>query len=211
MLGTIVVGRTSNTRIVQARCALRRSWVGRVVGPPTFLLILVCLSGCQRASSPPAQSPMGEAVTATRQQAAKHFHIFRTRGRRLPREFVRGLPSIPSHPDWSLARALSKDAWIAPAQRQLCLAQGLVTKEIAVTCSGIEHVLAHGIFIASLAPPGMPTLGPRRVVIGLAPDGIESVLLITPGYRTVKVPVNHNVFIRQDALASSPASVRLVP
>jgi hypothetical protein len=52
--------------------------------------------------------------------------------------------------------------------------------------------------------------GPRREIVGLAPDGTHSVRLITSGHKTVTLPVKHNVFVQQDNIPASPQTVTLI-
>lgn len=81
---------------------------------------------------------------------------------------------------------------------------------MAVTCTRTQRALSHGIFIASLRDPSMHGPGPRREIVGLAPDKTRVVHLITPNFKTVVVDVNRGVFVHQDNIPASPGSVTLI-
>ncbi|HEY6730852.1 MAG TPA: hypothetical protein VI039_07500 [Solirubrobacterales bacterium] len=57
----------------------------------------------------------------------------------------------------------------------------------------------------------MHVSGPRREIVGLAPDGIAAVQIFTPNHKSVRVKVRQGVFVRRDNIPASPQSVTLLP
>lgn len=155
-----------------------------------------------------------DGVRQPHRQLLDHFRILGAPPIGLPTSIASNLGEAPFHADWGLARDLSppghSDAWVVPAGEQLCLIRREVDAALSVVCANDEQVLAHGIFITSLLDPSMQKRGPRREIIGIAPDGTAAVQLGTPNFKSVRVAVVHNVFVLRDDIPTALQSVRLL-
>lgn len=164
-----------------------------------LLLPLIALSACGE------QGTRGVGVPISR-----HFHVFRLDTPGLPWLLAQQLGPPPFEAKWSRAREVRKDLWALPARERVCLVQQQSGGSIGVACTRIRQALSHGIFIASLKDPSMRTPGPQREIVGLIPDGVREVRIITPGHRTVTATVSRNLFVQRDNIPASPQTVTLL-
>ena len=147
---------------------------------------------------------------ATYVPISDHVRIFRLDAAGLPEPLAKKLSPAPSGVNWSLEQLIEEDVWAVPARDRVCIVQQESQGAISVTCTRPNRVISHGIFVASLKDPSMHGPGPRREIVGLAPDGTHRVRLITSGHKTVTIPVRRNVFVQRDNIPASPQTVTLL-
>lgn len=154
----------------------------------------------------------GEPVNTSHPFGSASFSVFDQGRTGLPKSLERRLPPAPRSIRWSEAHRLvgiGPKVWAFLGEDELCLLGQEGAASITVVCTGRRRALEHGIFIASVRDSSMSDSGPVREVIGLAPDSAGVVHLITPGSKSVTVPVDHNVFIWRDDVPASPLTAVL--
>lgn len=185
------------------------------VGSTVLLLSLTLFAACggSRRDHPPALKERRSEQVAQKVPALllRRFQIFRLPVASEPPAVLQRPRPTPFGMKWALAHRLHGPVWAAPARERICLAQQQPDEGLSVVCTRISQILDHSIFIVSLKDPSMQGLGFRREIVGLAPDGTRKVRLITPGYRTATVPVDHGVFVHRDDIPASPLTTTLLP
>ena len=178
----------------------RARWLALSAAALCLLLALVLI--LQRAGD--SQHPSRDLG------AAAKFRILRQPADGLPPSLSKQLHPAPFGAKWSLSRKVHEDLWAVPTGRHICLVRSQAGGAVSVVCAPNQRALSHGIFIASLQDPSMKGPGPRRKIIGVAPDKAPAVRLITPNFRTVTVRVHRNVFVQRDNIPASPLTATLI-
>lgn len=75
-----------------------------------------------------------------------------------------------------------------------------------MTCTSIAEALKHGVVTAMLPKNPLSSVE-RRLIVGIVPDGISTVVVSTPGNKSPVVPVVRNVFVLRDSVNEPPESV----
>lgn len=191
-------------------CGLRGRWLA--VSAALFLLLIGVLAGYSRQDNTPPfpRNADTSTVRSVPRAIGKRFSLFRSPPVGLPFSLVARLEAPLFGANWAHAQKLRWGTWAMPARKQVCLVKQRPDRAIAVTCTPIGEILSSGMFVASLQDPSMKAPGPQREIVGLAPDGTSGVRVLTPGYRTVTVGVNRNVFVQRDNIPASPQTVILL-
>jgi|GEM_PF-5440867 len=135
------------------------------------------------------------------------FSFLRTPPERLPRNVMRLLPRRRGGPNWASAQRVPKLhqlAWVVSGKDYACL---LDTREAAeavgITCTSVSQMTRSGIFTAYLTDASRP----RRIVVGLAPNYVSKVRVLTHGFSPVTIPVISNTFLLRDAVPEPPEHI----
>ena len=161
----------------------------------------------QRSATPPA------AVAAVSPAQAASFAILR-RPLRASDAFAplhAGAGPLGANPD--LARTLREPRGglsaglvsVVPASSAVCLRVPFTDGAAQWWCQGLARARA-GNLILALRPPGALSAGGVQVLVGLVPDGVRSVTVITAGAARV-VRVRDNVY---DVALIAPRTVSMV-
>ena len=189
---------------------------GRWLGAAVLLLVMLSMAVKVLEQGPPSESPSergnasGGSVRALPNLITDNFSLFRSPSSSLPFSLMTHLGSSSLGAYLPFAQRLHMGAWVVPEVERVCLIKQKKDGAVTAACARIERVLSHGIFVASLKDPSMRGSGPRRKIIGLAPDRTHAVRLITPNFTDVTVDVSRGVFVHRDNIPASPQSVTLI-
>jgi hypothetical protein len=188
--------------------------MSQLVASAAFFFSILMLTGCAGDEQQPVSETSAEAsqeIQEVPHLLKENFRTFRMDDAGIPLSLVALLGPPPFGANWALAREVHNGTWAVPARGHICLVQQQQPEGSAsVACTQTRRALTNGILAASLKDPSMSGPGPRREIIGLTPDGTQRARLITPGYRTVTVPVNSGVYMHRDNIPASPLTATLV-
>lgn len=141
----------------------------------------------------------------------------------LPLSIVRALGSTHLYgANWTLAQALPHSpwpAWLVPGRGYVCLMQQESPRSgIGLACTSTEATLTSGVFITTISARATPGSArsrrsarpARRTVVGVVPDGAESVRVYTRGGQPRRARVADNVFSLRDSDLAPAESIALV-
>lgn len=102
-----------------------------------------------------------------------------------------------------------RQVWALPAGRQFCLLDRSIEGGVGVVCRSVMRVVRSGIMSTILQDPakGQPA---KRSVVGFVPDKAKRVRIHTPGFPTVTLPVERNVFVLTDHIPQPPEMIELL-
>jgi hypothetical protein len=143
-----------------------------------------------------------------------HFRIFDSPAEGLP-PLVETILRRPLHgSNWSLAQSLAGTpwpVWAVPGQGVLCLlSQERTGGGIGSSCSSIKRAIKYGLFASSLADRATGASRPKRVVIGIVPNGISGVKVFTTGKPARNSLVSHNTFVLRDRVLEPAEQISLL-
>ena len=185
--------------------------------------IVMAVTGCQLGCGgtahdrrPPisATSKSGAPSQGLSARQRRNFEILNTKPEPLLAS-VKDTLRYPTHgANWSLAQRLDTaggaSIWVVPANEALCLVGEQARGAVSVTCTPTTEALKHGLVTTSL-DDGTPGASPaRRVIVGVAPDGVTKVRIETPGFRSATVPVTRNTFLLRDSVGKPPEALKLL-
>lgn len=183
-----------------------------------FLFVVVLNNEGVRDEHPPHpdSNTVSAAPTSSTKSSfshlASHFSILRDSNSEVPESVVQQMGSLAPKPDLSRARLVYSDllrrTWAVPTAQRICLIDES-KKEVGASCGGIGRVLKQGITITLLDDPG-PGTPAERSIIGLVPNGVRQVQVLTPGYRSHLVQVQENVFVLTDQIPEPPEWIELI-
>lgn len=121
------------------------------------------------------------------------------------------LAKVAPQVDWDLAQLLEaapRAVWAGVESDGMCLAS-LESEGARHVCSKTKRLLKHGLFLTFLG--GRTGAGiARRQIVGIVPDGVRNVRVISQGAEPVLLPVDGNVFILNDQWPEPPMAVILL-
>jgi hypothetical protein len=182
------------------------------------LLVLVLLSlgflSCGSEQGPTDRVPSALAHESVDQRQLAGFELFRTRPEGLPSE-VRKFLTKPGYPmQWGMAQLLpvrlKGKFWLVPGAGHLCLV--VENEPIAGRfCATTKNVLKHGVSAVFLRAPGTPWFGTpgRRLIVGVAPEGVRDVLILTDGKKGHAWVRSHGIFTLSDSVNDPPREILL--
>jgi hypothetical protein len=163
------------------------------------------------------------AIRSVPERVQAAFSVFRSPPEGLPLDVKQTLRQPTYGAKWALAQRLSGTpwpAWAIPGRGFVCLVdQQARGGGVGQVCTTTKRLLANGAFKASIsAPPqtgqdnfaASKTKPAKRVVFGLAPDGVRIARVNTPGFASGSAPVDRNVFVLRDKTDSPPETITLV-
>jgi hypothetical protein len=198
---------------VQSRC---RRGVNRGFGSVFALLLLAAVAGCGTnqattggtGSTAPA-APHQVSASAGSGDAVPHrlaasFALLRAPADGMPARVKRAL-HVPFHGMlWDQSRrlpVLSPDEyWLAPGTKYVCIvALSSAPVSVGTVCATIQEALRHGIANTSLGYESG-----ERTIVGVAPDGVRSVLMHCRKSNS-NIRVRHDgIFTLRDAVMEGP-------
>jgi hypothetical protein len=172
-------------------------------------------SGASQASSH-SSSPRPEwsipVVSKTQRPQWVNFSVLRGAPEGLPGSMRQRMRHPTFGMSWRLAQRLPfpnyGSFWLVPANGFLCLL-GQRPGVVNQVCGRTRQVLVHGLFIAFLGAGAEKLVyGTRRFIIGVVPDRIREVLIVTDGSR-VGASVIDNAFVQRNNLSDPPSRLIL--
>jgi hypothetical protein len=115
----------------------------------------------------------------------------------------------PVHRGWLILATLSRRMWAVPMTAKMCLVDESVSAGLGVTCTSTGNFLRRGLLNTFLDDP-VSTTPAKRSIAGIVPDGVDRVRLHTPGFPTIALPVQDNVFLSTDRIPEPPETVEFV-
>ncbi len=184
------------------------------------LLLVAGVASCGSATPDHAEPRPGSTHPAPRvlerlSRIQRHnFALLRTPPEGLPARVRRLVSGSPAAMNPALAQRIPVTVpgsyWLVPGIGQLCVVSEVPwTPGIATICTRTQNAIKHGTgtitFIpAKQAPAGMP----RRLLVGIAPDGARTALIRTKS-SVAAVPVVNGVFVLRDSLRGPSDSIEL--
>ncbi|HXE45082.1 MAG TPA: hypothetical protein VN635_07780 [Conexibacter sp.] len=96
-------------------------------------------------------------------------------------------------------------AWVVPGDGYICVVQDATATS---ACDSTQGVVENGISVLKKLPPtSAPRLGPRYLLLGMAPDDVRIVRILPDRGQPTAVPVQQNVFV---SLSSTPVRAAVV-
>ncbi len=142
-----------------------------------------------------------------------HFALLRGTPEGLPLRIARTLPPGGGvGANWRLAQRLPTlipAAWVVPGRGYLCMIESPPEGSVGFSCTPTGYVLKRGTYSATVPPHDQPRPR-RRVIVGLAPDGVRKVLIHTAGSPPRSSRVTQNSFALEDESTRPPEFVELV-
>jgi hypothetical protein len=100
--------------------------------------------------------------------------------------------------------------WAVPGRHEVCLISQQVTAAVGVVCDSPPRIMSHGLFTAFISDSMTPLERKERVIIGIVPDEVQSVVAFNRD-SSVRIQVRGNVFKHRDQEEDPPDEIRLVP
>lgn len=164
-------------------------------------------------SEPPLRKPPPPINNSGVDQRLGDYAVFEKQPVALPEGVAQVVHSPISHrpfvQGWPVLAALQRQVWAALDKQHLCLIDHSGLDGLGVTCSSIKRVVSQGITNTFLED-GAPGVPPRREIVGLVPDRAKKVRVHTPGFPTVTLPVENNVFVLTDQIPEPPEWLELI-
>jgi hypothetical protein len=144
-----------------------------------------------------------------------HFALMRGKAEGLPFRLARSLPSGGGiGANWTLAQRLptnNPQVWAVPGRGYLCLVDRSARGTIGQSCTRTRQALKLATYIATVpVAHGKKAPSGKRVIIGLAPDGVREVRIHMTGSPPQSAHVAQNVFVVRDKRTTAPAFVEFV-
>lgn len=162
---------------------------------------------------PSAEAKAGSIVSRADRLQWAHFALLRGYPEGLPQSITVVLPRGGGvGANWGLAQrlpTLTTAAWAVPGRGYLCLVESPPEGSVALSCTSTGYVLKQGTYSASV-PPHNQLRPRRRVIVGLAPDGVRQVVVHTADSPPQDSQVIQNTFVLEDESVLPPESVELV-
>lgn len=138
----------------------------------------------------------------------RRFPVFRTPAEGLPAKVTRILGSRIYGLDYERAQSLpspttSIELWATPGEQKICLfsfQRGILGN----TCSSVAGALNHGVAITLLENAQTGAAGPRRTIVGIAPESTCLVVAKGPAGSTRQIYADDGVFAYWDRLDIPP-------
>lgn len=104
---------------------------------------------------------------------------------------------------------IDPEVWAVPGHKHVCLVERNANDELGLACTRTRDAVSRSAYTASVPSP-RNSGSRKRVIIGLVANGVTGVLIRTAATRPVRVPVNENFFMLEDAHKRPPESVQLI-
>jgi hypothetical protein len=139
-----------------------------------------------------------------------HFELFRLPPTGLPLNVVRILAQPTFGMNWALAQpvltGLSRQVWVVPGRRHVCLVELRAPEDLGSSCTKTEQALTEGVAV-TLLDEAKGGVSVQRDIVGIAPDGVRSVIIRSPGYPPTQARVVKNVFTLSDHVPGPPETI----
>jgi hypothetical protein len=156
--------------------------------------------GSQRAASHTVQAPL----------LTRYFSLLATPAEQPPLGVIQSF--APLEVTWSAAQRLpvvTPQMWAVQARDSLCLVEVRAEVTGNVACKRIGRAVREGTYIA-VVPTTAPNASQFRSVVGLVPDGVVGVAIVSDGSWSRSVPVTENTFSLTDKDRGFPEAIKLV-
>jgi hypothetical protein len=165
------------------------------------LLLIAAMAGC--GSNQPTTGAAGTAEGVPRRLAA-NFASFRAPADGMPARVKRAL-HVPFHGMlWDQSRRLPASSggqyWLAPGTRYVCIvALSSAPSTVGTVCATIKEALRHAIASTTLGYEAG-----ERTIVGVAPDGVRSVLMHCKESNSDIRVAHDGIFTLQDSVMEGP-------
>lgn len=190
----------------------RAGWRRYAILPVALSAVALISEGCGGGTSAPKPTKQAVPTAGARQRhiSARNFAVMYGKPEPLPQSLARGIEANGGFPlQAQKLPLLAQRAWVVPGHNRLCLVQANMNEVPGLACSQLRHVLANGMFVASV-PSGAAGASSVRTVVGIVPNGVARVRIVAENAKPKTVPVVDNVFSLRDEGRAIPKSIELI-